>query len=220
MCGRYTATAAQAVIEDYFGAEFSETHIPAYNASPGQHLPVILDIEPGKILPVLWGIKPSWGKQPSRLLINARSETVHQRPTFRKSFHERRCLVVADGFYEWQATRQGKQPFRIMLKTEELFAFAGIWQEVDGEPAYVILTTEANRVMRPIHERMPVILERGQRVSWIDPDLPEREALEFLAPCSDDSIKVYPVSRAVNSSKNQSPDLIEALEAGDSGTAT
>ncbi len=209
MCGRYTASAAQAVIEDYFGAEFSETHIPSYNASPGQHLPAILDTEPGKIVSVLWGIKPSWGKHPSRLLINARSETVNQRPTFRQSFQKRRCLIVADGFYEWQSTKDGKQPFRIMLKTGEPFAFAGIWKEFDGLPAYVILTTEANRVMRTIHERMPVILERGQLVTWLDTDLPEGDALDLLCPYPEDAITAYPVSRAVNSSKNQSSDLIE-----------
>ena len=208
MCGRYTATAAQAAIEDYFGAEFSETHIPLYNASPGQYLPVILDIEAGNIAPVLWGIKPSWGKQPSRLLINARSETVNQRPTFRESFQKRRCLIISDGFYEWQATREGKQPFRIVLKTGEPFAFAGIWQEVDGRPAYVILTTEANGVMRPIHERMPVILRRPQLASWIDSGLPERAALKLLGPCPDEVLTAYPVSQAVNSSRNQSPDLI------------
>ena len=136
MCGRYTATTAQGIIEGYFGAEFSETHIPVFNASPGQHLPVVLNNDPRKIQPVLWGIKPDWVDRPTRLLINARAETVNQRPTFRDSFRERRCLVIADGFYEWQATKEGKQPFRIMLQTEEPFAFAGIWQEVDGEPGY------------------------------------------------------------------------------------
>jgi len=208
MCGRYTASAAQAVIEDYFGAEFSETHIPLHNASPGQHLPVILDIEPGNVVPVLWGIKPSWGKQPSRLLINARSETINQRPTFRESFQKRRCLIIADGFYEWQATKEGKQPFRIVLKTGEPFAFAGIWQEVDGGLAYVILTTEANGVMRPIHERMPVILRHPELASWLDSGLPEGAVLELLGPCPDEVLTAYPVSKAVNSSRNQSPDLI------------
>ncbi len=199
------------MIEDYFGAEFSETHISAYNASPGQHLPAILDIDPAKIVPVLWGIKPSWGKQPSRLLINARSETVNQRPTFRTSFQRRRCLVVADGFYEWQATKAGKQPYRIALKSGEPFAFAGIWQEVDGAPAYVILTTEANRVIRPIHERMPVILEHRHLASWLDSGLAEGDILALMAPYPDDAVTAYPVSRAVNSSKNQSPDLIAKL---------
>ena len=169
MCGRYTATAAQEVIEDYFGAEFSETHIPVFNASPGQHLPVVLNIAPSKIQRALWGIKPEWKDRPSRLLINARAETVNQRPTFRESFRQRRCLVIADGFYEWKATKEGKQPYRIMLKTGEPFAFAGIWQEGAGEPAYVILTTEANKVTQPIHDRMPVILERGERVLMAGP---------------------------------------------------
>ena len=119
MCGRYTATAAQEVIEDYFEAEFSETHIPVFNASPGQHLPVVLNITPGKIHRALWGIKAEWKDRPSRLLINASAETVHQRPTFRESFRQRRCLVIADGFYEWKATKEGKQPYRIVLKTGE-----------------------------------------------------------------------------------------------------
>ena len=107
MCGRYTATAAQEVIEDYFGAEFSETHLPVFNASPGQHLLVVLNIAPGKIQRALWGIKHEWKDRPSRLLINARAETVNQRPTFRESFRQRRCLVIADGFYEWKATKEG-----------------------------------------------------------------------------------------------------------------
>ena len=127
---------------------------------------------------------------------------------------------MADGFYEWQVRKEGKQPFRIMLKTGEPFAFAGIWQEVDGEPAYVILTTEANPVIRSIHERMPVILEPRQHLTWLDSDLPEGEALRFLRPYSEDAIMTYPVSKAVNSSKNQSPDLIDPLEGGYSGTDT
>ena len=109
MCGRYTATAAQEVIEDYFGAEFSETHIPVFNASPGQHLPVVLNIAPGKIQRAFWGIKPEWKDRPSRLLINARAETANQRLTSRESFRQRRCLVIADGFYEWKATKEGKR---------------------------------------------------------------------------------------------------------------
>ena len=145
MCGRYTAPAAQEVIEDYFGAEFSDTHIPVFNASPGQHLPVVLSIAPG--------------------------------------------------FYEWKARKEGKQPYRIVLKTGEPFAFAGIWREVAGEPAYVILTTDANKVTQPIHDRMPVILERGERVLWLDHELPAEWALKLLAPYPDDAMTAYRVSR-------------------------
>ena len=185
MCGRYTVSKTQQVLGDYLGVEVSpEVQVPNYNASPGQHLPVVLDIEPGKILPVLWGIQPDWAEQKSRLLINARSETVHQRPTFRDSFQKRRCLVVADGFYEWMVTKEGKQPFRILLKTGEPFAFAGIWQEVDGKPAYVILTTDTNAVTRPIHNRMPVILEQREQRILAGPQPPYRRRAEVSGPLS------------------------------------
>ena len=202
---------SQGVIEDYFGAEFSETHIPVFNASPGQHLPIVLSSAPGKIQRALWGIKPEWMDRPSRLLINARAETVNQRPTFTESFRQRRCLVIADGFYEWKATKEGKQPYRIVLKTGEPFAFAGIWQEVAGERAYVILTTDANKVTQPIHDRMPVILERGERVLWLDQELPAEAGLKLLSPYPDDAMTAYRVSRAVNDSRNEREDVIEPL---------
>ena len=104
MCGRYTVAKDQGTLSLYFGAEFSKTHRPIFNASPGQHLPVILDVEPHNIQPAFWGITTNFQDRPRRLLINARSETVDQRPTFRDAVQQRRCLVVADGFYEWQAT--------------------------------------------------------------------------------------------------------------------
>lgn len=211
MCGRYTISKAQEVLGSFFGAEFSETHIPIFNASPTQHLPAILDVDPGRILPVLWGIKPEWAHQKSRLLINARAETVNVRPTFRESFQQRRCLIIADGFYEWQATKDGKQPFRFTMKSGEPFAFAGIWQEVGGEPAYVILTTEPNAVTRPVHDRMPVILERREYRSWLDQDLPIGDILKLLDPYPEDAMTTYRVSKAVNSSRNEQPSLIEPL---------
>ena len=211
MCGRYTATPAQEVIEDYFGAEFSETHIPVFNASPGQHLPVILNIAPGKIQRAPWGIKPEWKDRPSRLLINARAETVNQRLTFRESFRQCRCLVIADGFYEWKATKEGKQPYRIVLKTAEPFAFAGIWREVAGEPAYVILTTDANKVTQPIHDRMPVILERDERALWLDHEVPAEAVLKLLTPYPDDAMTTYRVSKAVNDSRNERQEVIEPV---------
>ena len=179
---------------DHFGAEFSETHIPIFNASPGQHLPVVLNIAPGKIQRAFWGIRPEWKDRPSRLLINARAETANQRLTFRESFRQRRCLVIADGFYEWKAAKEGKQPYRIVLKTGETFAFAGIWQEVAGEPTYVILTTDANKVTRPIHDRMPVILERDEKELWLDQELPAEDVLKLLSPYPDDAMTAYRVS--------------------------
>ena len=213
MCGRYTLSKAVDVLGDYLGVEVSDdVDLPIYNAIPGQHLPAILDVEPGRIVPVLWGIKPRWAAAKSRLLINARSETVNERPTFKSSFQKRRCLVIADGFYEWQATKEGKQPFRITLNSCEPFVFAGIWQEIDGEASYVILTTDANEVTRPIHDRMPVILEANELRPWLDHGSPLDDVLKLLDPYPEDSMKAYRVSKAVNSSRNQDSGLIEPVQ--------
>ena len=211
MCGRYTVAKDQETLSLYFGAEFSKTHLPIFNASPGQHLPVILDVEPHKIQPVFWGITTDLQHQPRRMLINARSETVDQRPTFRDAFRQRRCLVIADGFYEWQATGLGKQPYRIVLNANEPFAFAGIWHECQGKPAYVILTTEANTVTRPIHDRMPVILERDKLVPWLDRDRSVSDVRKLLTPYTEYAMRAYPVSTAVNNSGNQGRELIDLV---------
>ena len=211
MCGRYTIAKDQEALSGYFGAEFSETHRPIYNASPGQCLPVILDVEPDRIQPALWGIPTALQGRPRRMLLNARSETVDRLPTFRDAFRQRRCLVLADGFYEWQTTRWGKQPYRIVLSTDEPFAFAGIWRERQGEPEYVILTTGANSVMRPIHDRMPVILELDKLAPWLDRGQPVCDVLKLLTPYSESPMRAYPVSRAVNKSSNQGRELIDPV---------
>ena len=211
MCGRYTIAKDQEALSGYFGAEFSETHRPIYNASPGQGLPVILDVEPNKIQSAFWGITTDLQGRPRRMLINARSETVDRLPTFRDAFRQSRCLVIADGFYEWQTTGWGKQPYRIVLSTDEPFAFAGIWRERQGEPAYVILTMEATTVMRPIHDRMPVILERDKLAPWLDRVRPVRDVLKLLTPYSEILMRAYPVSGAVNKSSNQGRELIDPV---------
>lgn len=211
MCGRYTIAKDQEALSGYFGAEFSETHQLIYNASPGQCLPVILDVEPGIIQPALWGILAASRGRPRRMLFNARSETVDRLPAFREAFRQRRCLVLADGFYEWQTTEWGKQPYRIVLSTDEPFAFAGIWQERQGEPEYVILTREATSVMKPIHHRMPVILDREELAPWLDRDRPVRDVLELLTPYPESPLRTYPVSGAVNKSSNQGRELIDPV---------
>ena len=211
MCGRSTIAKDQEALSGYFGAAFSETHRLIYNASPGQCLPVILDVEPGKFQPAFWGITTDLQGRPQRMLFNARSETVDRLPTFRDAFRQRLCLVIADGFYEWQTTGLGKQPYRIVLSTDEPFAFAGIWRERQGKPAYVILTMEANTVMRPIHDRMPVILERDKLAPWLDRGRPVRDVLKFLTPYSESLMQAYPVSGAVNKSSNQGRELIDPV---------
>ncbi len=211
MCGRYTIAKDQEALSGYFGAEFSETYRPIYNASPGQGLPVILDVEPGRIQSAFWGIATDLQGRPRRMLINARSESVDRLPTFRDAFRQSRCLVIADGFYEWQTTGLGKQPYRIVLSTDEPFAFAGVWRERQGEPAYVILTMEANTVMRPIHDRMPVILQRDKLAPWLDRGRPVRDVLQLLTPYSENLMRAYPVSGAVNKSSNQGRELIDPV---------
>ena len=211
MCGRYTVATDQEALSRYFGAEFSATRLPVYNASPGQHLPVILDVEPHKIQPAFWGITADWRERSGRMLINARAETVDRLPTFRGAFQQRRCLVIADGFFEWQPTRWGKQPYRIVLNATEPFAFAGIWQEHRGEPAYLILTTEANTVTQPIHNRMPVILARNELAPWLDSDRPVSDLLKLLNPYPDSAMHAYPVSTAVNNPSNEDRGLIDSV---------
>ena len=214
MCGRYTVGRSGKVVSKVLGRKISgEVHLPAYNASPGQYLPVILDAQPQLIVPALWGMRPTSGRLASRLMINARAETVHQRPMFRDSLRSRRCLVIADGFYEWQKVEGAKQPYRIVLKTGDLFSFAGIWVEIDGHPCYVILTTDANSVTRTIHDRMPVILEESECNRWLDRDLGVADVLALLDPYPESEMISYPVSREVNNSRNDGPWLIEALNA-------
>ena len=211
MCGRYTVAKDQKTLGLYFRAEFSETHLPIFNASPGQHLPVILDVESHKIQSAFWGITTDLQDRARRMLINARSETVDQRPTFRDAFRQRRCLVIADGFYEWQATGLGKQPYRIVLNANGPFAFAGIWNECQGKPTYVILTTESNTVTRPIHDRMPVILERDKLALWLDRGRSVSDVRKLLTPNSEYAMRAYPVSTAVNNSGNQGRELIDPV---------
>lgn len=211
MCGRYTISKSRELLGELLGCELAaEIELPVYNASPGQTLPVMLSGWPRKAVAAFWGFPPP-RRAPGRMLINARAETVDERPTFRDSFRRRRCLVLADGFYEWQKTSQGKQPYRITLTSDDIFAFAGIWKLVSDVIHYVILTTEPNRVTRPIHDRMPVILEKAEQDRWLDPALPPSEVLGLLDPFPEDQMRAYRVSRDVNDSRNERPDLIDRI---------
>jgi putative SOS response-associated peptidase YedK len=224
MCGRYTVAKTPADLADYFDAEFDEgasgdLTLPTYNASPGQSLPVIIvdegrvdegRVDEGRLIrPAIWGIMRAGGERAARFLVNARSETVANRPAFRDSFRRRRCLVLADGFYEWQRVGDRKQPYRVVLGAGEPFAFAGVWEStVRGERRFVILTTEANRVTRPIHDRMPVILERRDHDLWLDHQQAETDVETLLLPHADLGMKAYAVDSDVNSSRNDTADLI------------
>jgi len=162
-----------------------------------------------------WGLIPSWAKDPEvgNKMINARAETVAEKPSYRKAFKERRCLILADGFYEWQKTDSGKQPFYIRMEDESPFAFAGLWESwQNGRKirSCTIITTSPNEVAAQVHNRMPVILHPEDYEMWLDPDFDERELLTtLLKPFPAEAMEAYPVSRKVNRPANNDPEVIE-----------
>ncbi|HEV2131246.1 MAG TPA: SOS response-associated peptidase, partial [Longimicrobiaceae bacterium] len=163
-----------------------------------------------------WGLIPAWAKDPAigNRMINARAETLAEKPAYRQAFAKRRCLVLADGFYEWQRVGGRKVPMRIRLASGRPFAIAGIaerWQPAGGEPveSCAIVTTAASTFMQPIHDRMPVILGRGERSRWLEPSTDTAELLELLQAASQSELDAYPVSLLVNSPANDRPGLIE-----------
>ncbi|RPD46208.1 SOS response-associated peptidase [Hymenobacter sediminis] len=218
MCGRYTITSPAPALEARFEATFAGTSAgPSYNAAPSQHLPVILNTEPGRIQLLQWGLVPGWVREVQKAPkpINARAETLADKPSFRTLLQRRRALVLADSFYEWQATASGKVPHRMLLNSEEPFAFAGLWDEwldrQTGEvlPSFTIITTEPNSLMASIHNRMPVLLpDRAAELAWLDDSLsvPEHQAL--LRPHAAESMREYMVSTLVNSPAHNEPAVL------------
>jgi putative SOS response-associated peptidase YedK len=161
---------------------------------------------------------PEWatGRPDVKAIINARAETVATKPFFRDAFKKKRCLVLADGFYEWRRTKGSKRPYRIALKTEEPFAFAGLWStrhDAAGNPqtTFAIITTEANELVAQIHDRMPVILDRGDEQLWLDPELSAAAAQELLVPFPADLLTAYEVSTKVNSPTYNTPEVIQKI---------
>jgi putative SOS response-associated peptidase YedK len=164
-----------------------------------------------------WGLIPSWARDPAigNKMINARAETVPKKPSFRSAFKKRRCLVLADGFYEWQKTDDGKQPYHIKMQDDSPFAFAGLWETwKNGEEirSCTIITTDANDLMSEIHHRMPVILHPEDYAMWLDPDFDEKEPLtSLLKPYPADTMEAYAVSRRVNKPSNNEPSIFESV---------
>lgn len=222
MCGRYTLSAPSDVIAELFDVE-PVPMSPRYNVAPTQEAPVVRveDPEAGRELALLrWGLVPFWAKDPSigNRMINARSETASEKNAFRNSFKKRRCLVVADGFYEWKKEQGGKQPYWIHLSEAKPFAMAGLWSrwDKDGEApleTFTILTTDAHPKIAGVHDRMPVVLRKDAYEAWLDPELQDKDELNALLTAeSGEWLEFYPVSREVNSPSNDRPDLIESLE--------
>jgi putative SOS response-associated peptidase YedK len=222
MCGRYSITTAPEAMRRLFGIKGGLPNFPArYNVAPTQIVPVVrLDAEGQRELALLrWGLVPSWSKGVDQRysMINARAETVATKPAYRGPFRERRCLVPADGFYEWKAEARGKQPYRFTLKDGGLFAFAGLWDRW-RDPAggiletFTIIVTGPNELTRAVHDRMPVILDPAAWESWLDSKTKTTDLLALLQPFPAEAMAVARVGRRVNSPANDDPSLIEAIE--------
>ncbi len=224
MCGRYTLAAPSDLVEDLFSLDGPIDLAARFNIAPTQEAPVVLvepEPDPGRRLEQFrWGLVPFWAKDRSLgdRMINARSETVAEKPAYRASFKKRRCLVVADGFYEWQATGGPKQPYFFRLKSGRPFAMAGLWDRWDKSSdetplqTFTILTTGPNEVVAPVHHRMPVILQPSDYQLWLDPgnqDAAELEALLVASPTEE--METFPVSTYVNNPANQGPRCIEPI---------
>jgi len=221
MCGRFTLT----VSPDELQAAFPNFHIPhdippSYNIAPSQPIPVVANDGKNALDFFRWGLIPSWTKEDQLgkfTLINARSETVAEKASFKTSFRRRRCLILADGFFEWSKSisGKGKTPYYITLKDQSPFAFAGlwdIWYSPEGDPlkSACILTTTPNDLVKPIHDRMPVIIPSEKYAEWLKPEEGQPEEFQpLLVPYPPESMQAYPVSTYVNSPKNNSPQCIQ-----------
>jgi putative SOS response-associated peptidase YedK len=225
MCGRYTESKRTADVKARIAFDRAQIELlPRFNIAPTQDAAVIV-VQGGEVVlkSMRWGLIPFWAKDESigNRLINARAETVNEKPAFRESFERRRCLVVADSLYEWQRlpNSKNKQPMRIMLKDEGAFAFAGLWarwRQPNGAAleTFTIITGEPNEVVAPIHDRMAVILPKEHHAQWLDPECQDTDALaRLLVPYPADEVKAYAVSTLVNSTKVEDARCIEPLAA-------
>jgi putative SOS response-associated peptidase YedK len=219
MCGRLSIAVPQAQLEARFEASAAGAIETRYNAYPNHDrypLPVITAPEPDRITLRWWGIVPRWWTRDKRGLTNIQFETLRDKKTFRKDLTERRCLVLADGFYEWQGDKGHKTPYYIHLASGEPFAFAGVFEDnvLAGHPlrTFAVITTAPNALMAKIHHRMPFILKRGDEKRWLHPETSPAEALAILEhPVSADVMAAYPVSTAVNRPVADGPHLREPV---------
>ncbi len=219
MCGRFQLSVKGKQISERFNVEvFDEMYSPSYNCAPSQKLPVITNNDPEKLNYFKWGLVPFWSNDPKIgfKLINARAENILEKPSFKTAFSQRRCLIPANGFFEWK--KQGKQkiPYRIFLKTEEIFAIAGIWEawkDTEGTVlnSFSIITTSPNKLMQDIHSRMPVILNQHDEQAWLF-EKDETYLKNLLQPFDASKMDAYQVSSKLNSPANNSSEIIERVE--------
>jgi putative SOS response-associated peptidase YedK len=222
MCGRYTIIASPEALRALFRYEEQPNFPPRYNVAPTQPIAIVRLVD-GKrqFALVRWGLLPSWVKDPKTftLLINARGESAAEKPAFRAAMKRRRCLIPADGFYEWQAAGDRKRPFYVRAKSGAPFAFAGLWETWTGPngeelETAAIVTTRANRTLSPIHERMPVIVPPEGFELWLDgANVDATTAAALIASAPDNLLEAYEISTAVNRIANDNPKLLEPVGA-------
>ncbi|WP_010283290.1 SOS response-associated peptidase [Bacillus timonensis] len=224
MCGRFTLFAEFEEIINRFDIEAAieqDLYNPSFNIAPSQSvLSVINDGSRNRLGYLRWGFVPSWAKDEKigYKMINARAETLAEKPSFKQAFQHRRCLIIADSYYEWKrGAEKSKTPMRIKLKSEKLFAMAGIWERwksPEGKPLFScsIITTTPNELMKDIHDRMPVILRKEDEKTWLDPSLDDiSKVTHLLKPLAATHMEAYQVSSLVNSPRNNSPNLIQKI---------
>lgn len=217
MCGRYTITYNIDQLLDDLDLLMPDFDFePRYNIAPSQRVPIISSDAPRELKLYRWGLIPSWARDPKigYKMINARGETIAEKPSFRSAFKKRRCLIPATGFYEWQKTSTGKQPMHIHLKSGKVMTFAGLWESwKDAEEkeirTFTIVTTTPNTLMAPIHDRMPVIISPELRADWLDIELPAEEVQQLVRPYLEGALEADRVSTKVNSPRNEGPELLQ-----------
>ncbi|MEE9123020.1 MAG: SOS response-associated peptidase [candidate division NC10 bacterium] len=223
MCGRFSQGTPAEILAQLFQLADIPAWTPRYNIAPTQLVPtvVVTSEHPSRQFRTWrWGLIPSWAKDPSigSRMINAQAETASVKPSFRAAFRRRRCLVLADGFYEWQQLGRRKQPFHVRMRDGSPFAFAGLWEHWKGPDGAAIdsctlLTTEPNDLIRTFHHRMPVILDPQEYDLWLDPSIQEPDRLHpLLRPYTSEELAAYPISTRVNNPANDTPDCIQPLE--------
>lgn len=224
MCGRFTQYSKIEFIQKILRGEIRirEIPVPDYNIPPTKEVVasrVNLNDNVREVIQLKWGLVPSWAKDEKMAarMINARCETVHEKPSFRSAFKKQRCLIPADGFYEWLKIDGKKQPFYIYRKDKQPFIFAGLWEYNNkfGEPVETctIITTESNEMMKPIHERMPVIIDEESFDEWLNPSNQCTDGLRgLLKPYDYKKMEMYPISTVVNSHRNNSQELLKQID--------
>ncbi|NBJ14062.1 MAG: SOS response-associated peptidase [Dehalobacter sp. 4CP] len=220
MCGRFILTLTFEEVAEILNIKDEIDWKPRYNIAPVQQVPVVVNDGANHLKLFQWGLVPSWSKDSSigNKMINARAETVDTKPSFRHSFQRQRCMILTDGFYEWKREEKKKTPYRFMLADRTLFGFAGIWDSwmnPEGKTisSCAIITTEANELMAPIHNRMPVILDKEKEEVWLDASLSDSIVLKSLLVSYDaKKMNFYEVSSKVNSTKYDSIECIQPAD--------